>query len=368
MTDPRHRAEVVRRRLAFEADPVAFRGPLGRGRRRGGARIVEARRLLPSVVVPTRGPRCPLRPLRPRGGRRPPRRPGHLQGGLGPRRLRGADRPSPTRRRGRRRAGPRPPTDLAPLARGPPPSPRRPTVARRRKGRNREPRPIATAGALRLGPDRRVHRAGGRRPGRPSRSRRPSPRPRSPGSRPGDPTATGPPAVGGSSARSTAGGHDPLGRPRSGRSTDLAIAPPSARRPPGRSLRGRAEGSRPILRSGDLRVKVRARPTRHLILFVGQRQPVDGGAEADGADQGGGPLAAGRRLSEARPRRPDHLRRDLGPPRPGRRPGASGSPPGSWPSSRSAAPRRWPTASPWRRGSSSGPGGGSRASSRWSSC
>src|SRR4051812_22817097 len=53
MTDPRDRAEVVRRRLAFEADPDGFLARWAEADRDEGLRIVEARRLLPSVVVPT---------------------------------------------------------------------------------------------------------------------------------------------------------------------------------------------------------------------------------------------------------------------------------------------------------------------------
>lgn len=52
MHDPAQRAEVVRRRLAFEADPAAFRRAWDESDRLEGARIAEAQRLLPSVVVP----------------------------------------------------------------------------------------------------------------------------------------------------------------------------------------------------------------------------------------------------------------------------------------------------------------------------
>ena len=52
MTDPADRAEVVRRRLAFEADPAAFLARWAEADRREGRRIAEAQRLLPSVVVP----------------------------------------------------------------------------------------------------------------------------------------------------------------------------------------------------------------------------------------------------------------------------------------------------------------------------
>jgi magnesium chelatase subunit D len=52
MTNPRDRAEVVRRRLAFEADPSDFRAQWAEADEREGARIEAARRLLPDVVVP----------------------------------------------------------------------------------------------------------------------------------------------------------------------------------------------------------------------------------------------------------------------------------------------------------------------------
>jgi len=52
MFDPTVRAEVVRRRLAFDADPVAFRRAWDDADRREGERIAEAQRLLPRVEVP----------------------------------------------------------------------------------------------------------------------------------------------------------------------------------------------------------------------------------------------------------------------------------------------------------------------------
>ncbi|HEX8203261.1 MAG TPA: ATP-binding protein, partial [Isosphaeraceae bacterium] len=52
MTDPAARAEVVRRRLAFEADPPGFRARWAEADRLEGERIARAQRLLPEVVVP----------------------------------------------------------------------------------------------------------------------------------------------------------------------------------------------------------------------------------------------------------------------------------------------------------------------------
>jgi magnesium chelatase subunit D len=52
MSDPRARSEVVRRRLAFEADPAGFRARWAEADNREGTRIAEARRRLPDVVMP----------------------------------------------------------------------------------------------------------------------------------------------------------------------------------------------------------------------------------------------------------------------------------------------------------------------------
>ncbi|GIH67853.1 VWA domain-containing protein [Sphaerimonospora thailandensis] len=50
--EPAERAEVVRRRLAFEADPAAFGGAYETGDRALAERIASARALLPRVVLP----------------------------------------------------------------------------------------------------------------------------------------------------------------------------------------------------------------------------------------------------------------------------------------------------------------------------
>ena len=54
MTDPAARAEVVRRRLAFETDPFNFCDRWRDADRRESERIASAQRLLPSVAVPDR--------------------------------------------------------------------------------------------------------------------------------------------------------------------------------------------------------------------------------------------------------------------------------------------------------------------------
>ena len=53
-----------------------------------------------------------------------------------------------------------------------------------------------------------------------------------------------------------------------GPARDLAIDATLRASAPWQVARGRVDGGRLILRAADLRVKVRARPTRHLILFV----------------------------------------------------------------------------------------------------
>src|SRR3954471_23036110 len=52
MADPAARAEVVRRRLAFESDPDVFRARWAEADRREGERIATAQPLLPAVEVP----------------------------------------------------------------------------------------------------------------------------------------------------------------------------------------------------------------------------------------------------------------------------------------------------------------------------
>src|SRR3954463_4664956 len=52
MTDPAARAEVVRRRLAFEADPDGFSARWAEAARRAGERIAAAQQLPPAVVAP----------------------------------------------------------------------------------------------------------------------------------------------------------------------------------------------------------------------------------------------------------------------------------------------------------------------------
>lgn len=52
MHDPAARAEVVRRRLAFESNPEEFRAEWAEPDRQEGERIVAAQKLLPSVTVP----------------------------------------------------------------------------------------------------------------------------------------------------------------------------------------------------------------------------------------------------------------------------------------------------------------------------
>ena len=271
MNDPPRRAEVVRRRLAFEADPVGFRAHWADADAEEGRRIVEGRRLLPSVTVPT----SVLDALCARCAR---------EGADG---LRAdltiykaasalaayegrivatlddveavAELALAHRRTSPPSRGPSPPS---------PPSNDRPESQDR--GRDRAPRE-----------DR-------------ERSEASSPSAQAEGSSPaGDDTAPTeqigaadpstvapwlPPKtprrpVGASGRRGKLGATDRQGIAiRSslpdGPVTDLAIDATLRASAPLQALRGRMPGARLILRGGDLRVKVRARPTRHLILFV----------------------------------------------------------------------------------------------------
>ena len=150
MTDPTARAEVVRRRLAFEADPRAFRARWAEARRR---RRAEHRSRLaascPQVVVPAEILDCDLRPVRPRRGRRAPGRPDHLQGRIGPGRPRGPDDRDSSRTSRAwpnwpwRTAGPPPRRPGPPGPPPPAPQPPRPDERDRTEAGNREsiPRP-----------------------------------------------------------------------------------------------------------------------------------------------------------------------------------------------------------------------------------
>ncbi len=270
MADPADRAEVVRRRLAFEADPRAFRARWAEADATEGRKIVRARDLLPSVVVPppvldalcarcaregADGLRADLtiykaasalaayegrttatqedveavaelalahrRTMPPSPGPSPPPPPG-------------SDRASPDHRT---QGPPRSDRDRQGST-SPPAEDRRTTATAGDAGPSEvigSADPSALADWSRRTKDRRKAGAAGRRGALGVIDRR------------------------GVAIRSA--------RP-DGPATDPAIDATLRAAAPWQVARGRVRGDRLILRSGDLRVKVRARPTRHLILFV----------------------------------------------------------------------------------------------------
>jgi magnesium chelatase subunit D len=273
MNDPVRRAEVVRRRLAFEADPIGFRDRWAEAEREEGRKIVEAQRLLPSVVVPAEV----LEALCARCAR---------EGAEGLRAdltiykaasaLAAYERRSIVthedveavaelalshRRTTPPHRGPSPPPPDPPG--NPPPSPSRPdegsTDSSEKSGpESRSPslqdrgtsptggqsadsQVIASADPSSLSclvPVRRKRRSigtSGRRGNLASTDRQ------------------------GVAIRSEAPG---------GRATDLALDATLRAAAPWQTSRGRISGGRLIWKVADLRVKVRARPMRHLILFV----------------------------------------------------------------------------------------------------
>jgi magnesium chelatase subunit D len=258
MSDPAARAEVVRRRLAFEADPRGFGNRWAEADRRAGERIAAAQRLLPRVVVPepilnalcTRcaregadGLRADLTIYKAASAlaayegrtmvtlddveavaelalahRRTSPSPSPLPPSPGPRPPMEPDRSSSERRPETERPMPRP------------------------RGDAEEPRVIAAAEPVRL--PTWAPRLAVRRDGPAGRGRR------------GKLAATDRRGI---FIRAAV----PLGRAR-----DPALAATLRAAAPWQLGRGRREGQALILCPGDLRDKVRARPAQHLILFV----------------------------------------------------------------------------------------------------
>ena len=274
MTDPAARAEVVRRRLAFEADTAGFRARWAEADRREGLRITEAQRLLPSVVVPepilsaicgrcaregADGLRADLTiykaatALAAHEGRTTVTLDdveAVAELALAHRRTGHGHPPTP----------PAPPPSPADEDRSPPERPAIPPRGEYYAGRDRNDDPVATGEPPRPAPDApdesRVIPAA-----EPSSAPRWSPRP-APARRA---TASG--RRGrlvaadrrGVFVRATV----PLGRAR-----DPALGATLRAAAPWQAARGRSEGQSLILRATDLRDKVRMRPARHLILFV----------------------------------------------------------------------------------------------------
>ena len=274
MTDPSRRAEVVRRRLAFDADPVAFRRDWDAADRREGERIAgspssSCRRSSSPTRSSTRS--APVAP--PRGPKgcgptsRSSRRPRALAAYEGRTTVTPADVDAVAELAlAHRRTTPRPPgpaprrlvlatrTDRHP---NDPPAPDREFYA------DRENRNASQASAE--SPTPTVGDAGPK----PSRSARPSP------IRPPVGTASAPRPAADLAGPSRFDGRPPvLGASSSGPKYRVAVgrpvrsARPSSPPPPGRSVGAGRDGGLLIVRPSDLRDKVREAPARHLVLFV----------------------------------------------------------------------------------------------------
>jgi len=281
MADPRQRAEVVRRRLAFEADPTGFRDQWSQADGEEGRRIVEARRILPSVTVPTAvldalcarcaregadGLRADLTiykaasALAAHEGRievTPEDVEAVAELALAHRRT---APPSP---------GPSPPPPPPGEGDRPPADGRGPEAPPEARDRRESPAP-ATAPAPAPAPSAEVRESS-------ATGGEPGPTEVIAASDPASPKVWSPRQPrrkdGPAGRRGKLGAADRQGVAiRSavpiGPATDPAIDATLRASAPWQAARGRAEGGRLILRASDLRVKVRARPSRHLILFV----------------------------------------------------------------------------------------------------
>jgi magnesium chelatase subunit D len=279
MTDPADRAEVVRRRLAFEADPPGFRARWAEADRLEGESIARAQRLLPEVVVPepilealcarcaregADGLRADLTIYKAATA---------LAAHEGRTRVTQADVDAVAELALAHRR-------TAPPPQGPPPSP--PPGENDRPAPERE-RPSA--------PPRLEYYAGRDRPEPPDHSPHAEAGPDG-GGTDDDPGATRTPPA--SEPRAVVGWAPRVVSPRRGapsgrrgsavatdrrgpyiraavpvgRAIDPALDATLRAAAPWQGTRGRASDQGLILRPGDLRVKVRARPSRHLILFV----------------------------------------------------------------------------------------------------
>jgi magnesium chelatase subunit D len=271
MSDPADRAEVVRRRLAFEADPRGFVAHWAEADRREGERIDEARKLLPSVAVPepvlqaicarcaregADGLRADLTIYKAASA---------LAAHEGRTRVTEADVEAVAElalahRRGSpppRGSSPPPPPVLDDQA-PPAPSPGRDPGRRDRPdpgdGPRAEPDPgdraAGDGGELRAVPfDEPESLARWMPKGQPARRGADSGR------------------RGKLRATDRRGAYVGSARPI-GRATDPALVATLRAAAPWQRERGRTPGRRLILCPGDLRDKVRVRPTRHLVLFV----------------------------------------------------------------------------------------------------
>ena len=235
--DPALRAEVVRRRMAFDRDPAAFTAGYAEAEAALSTRLATARALVDGGRADRRAAAAHRRGLRRVRGGRHARRPGDRPGCRRPRRLARADLRHPGRHPRRRPAGPAAP---------PPPQPlRRPWPGRG------PARPAPRRGRARAGP-----RAGGPSRGRRGprhRRRRRRPAPRRPRTTPADPSPPTPAAR----AAHPSPRRPPPRRPSRPPNPDqhrTARRPPSSRPPSARPVRPTGPGCSPR------RAWARARP------------------------------------------------------------------------------------------------------------
>lgn len=282
MDDPKQRAEVVRRRLAFERDPLGFLAFWAESDRREGERIARAQRLLPSVVVPdsvldaictlcvregAEGLRADLTihkaasALAAYEGRSEVT-PGDVEAvaelALAHRRTKPRGSPPP-----------HPPVLDDPPGGDPKPSPERPRFSSGGERSRDEARSSAESDASRPGSGEAAGAGPSRDESEPSQSvaadEPVAPPPWTPHAAPRRRRS----GAGRSGKRIAADRHGPQvgAAAPTGPASDPAIAATLRASAPWQRDRGRSEGGPLIVRPGDLRVKVRKGPARHLVVF-----------------------------------------------------------------------------------------------------
>jgi magnesium chelatase subunit D len=278
MTDPLERAEVVRRRLAFEADPSGFRSRWAEADRREGERIARAQRLLPTVEVPdpvlaalcTRCAREGADGLRAdltiyKAAAALAAYEGRTTATLGD--VEAVAELALAHRRTHHGPAPTPPAPPPPGSDDDRPAPDRPEIPPRHgyyAGRDRRDEPVAS-----VAPDQAQQAAPGEGdepqviPATPPRS---APRwtPRAPAAR----RRPGKAGRRGGLTTTDRRGIFVRATVPNGRARDPALSATLRAAAPWQAARGRAYGDPLILRPRDLRDKVRARSAQHLILFV----------------------------------------------------------------------------------------------------
>ncbi|MDB5352086.1 MAG: Mg-chelatase subunit ChlI [Planctomycetota bacterium] len=275
MNDPSQRAEVVRRRLAFENQHEAFLARWSEADRREGERIARAQSLLPSVVVPdsvldalcslcaregAEGLRADLTIYKAASAL------AAYEGRTGVT-LDDVASVSEFALSHRRTSPPRGPAPTPPVL-DDTPKPERPAPPDTRPFLAGGERPASATSLASLSPDAPGDRAGGaEEESRPISANDPVVA-----------TQWTPRIVSARTLEETGRRRKPSVADRhgvaigstvpSGRIHDPAIAATLRAAAPCQVSRGRSDGGRVIVRLGDVRVKVRKRPARHLVLFV----------------------------------------------------------------------------------------------------